>query len=189
MTPLAKEFRWSPVTRVRSWDVAIGALLFAAVAAGVARAGGPFATCIAIAELTWLIGIAWWDAHTLRAPNLAVFSGLALALTVALSIGLATFWQSLAGAGCSFLVVAVVAVAGRGAMGAGDVKYAALAGAVVGIQAVVPMLVIAALSGGAIAALVLTLRLRDRKAVMAFTPLLALGAVASVAWFDSILAR
>jgi prepilin signal peptidase PulO-like enzyme (type II secretory pathway) len=136
---------------------------------------------VASAELTLLAGIAAWDARTLRAPNVAVLPGLAAVVAVSACFGAGALAQSAAGMGACFLLVGLVAVLGRGAMGAGDVKFGALVGAVVGLNGVLVTVAVAFIAGGVLAAIVLGLRLRDRKASMAFTPFLALGVVAALA--------
>ncbi len=170
-------------------DVLMGGLLAVAVAASLARGDSPYAA-LGLATLTgWLTAIAWFDARTLRAPNRAVLPGVAASLLFAATLGRDTFLGSLGGGLLAFLLVGVVAAAGRGRMGAGDVKYAAFAGAVVGLRSVLPMLAVGFIAGGVIAAAVLALRLRERSASMAFTPLLALGVVAAVVFAPVIATR
>lgn len=177
------------LTGLRGSDVVMGMLFAVAICVALVKTPGPLTAAAAITELSCLVAIAWWDSRTLRAPNAAVAAGLALTLAFAVALGASSLWQAVAGSLSAFLAVGAVALAGRGAMGAGDVKYAALCGAVVGLRGVLPLLAMSAIAGGAIAGIVLLLRLRDRKDSMAFTPLLALGAVVTLAWLPVYLVR
>jgi leader peptidase (prepilin peptidase)/N-methyltransferase len=110
-------------------------------------------------------------------PNALVLALLVWALVQAFLFGrltpLAAGLGVLAGGGLLF----VMAVAGRGAMGAGDVKLAAALGAVLGWPAVFPALLYGIIAGGVAALLLLLLRRAERKSYFAYGPYLALGAV------------
>ncbi len=71
----------------------------------------------------------------------------------------------------------LIAVAGRGAMGMGDVKLAAALGAVLGYPAVLSALFAGIIAGGLAALILILTRRIGRKDYMAYGPYLALGAI------------
>ena len=168
---------------LRPSDAVLAALAAGGLAVAAWRsADWIFAIAIAL-DMAMLWGIAWWDSRTLRAPNVAVGSALLVALAIALAIGMSAFFSALGGGAILFAVMLLIMLLGRGAMGAGDVKFAALAGVVVGVQGVLPVLFVAFITGGVVAAAALGLRLRKRKDPIAFTPFLAAGALAALAFY------
>jgi len=129
------------------------------------------------------------DIRTLRAPNTITYSSLGCALLLAAPLGGSAVAQALGGAAASFLVLLAVALAGRGAMGMGDVKAGTMCGAVVGLNSVPLMLLSGFFAGGIFAAAALAARLRNRKDVVAFTPFLVLGAMIALALGNGYLVR
>jgi len=129
---------------------------------------------VAVTGLLLLISLVDWRSR--RIPNALVFALLAWAPLQMAWLG----WPSpaagvaglLAGGGL-FLFLALL---GRGAMGAGDVKLAAALGAVLGLPLILPALLLGALGGGAAALLLLVTGRAGRKDPMAYGPYLALGA-------------
>ena len=73
----------------------------------------------------------------------------------------------------------VIEVIGRGAMGRGDTKLAAVIGLMRGFPAVVSALIAGILIGG-LMALTLLLRGQGRKATFAYGPALAIGCLISI---------
>jgi len=168
-----------------SLPIAVGASLFVAgVAVVIARGGGPARQVLGTADMAALGLIAATDARTLIAPNRIVYPSLALALAGAFALGPEAGVDALSGGASAFTVLLLVALAGRGAMGFGDVKVGVLCGVVVGLRGVVPMLFITFLAGGVLAAVLLALGIRRRNDAMAFTPLLVGGVLASLAAFN-----
>ena len=137
--------------------------------------------------LAVLAGIAIHDLRTLRAPNRVVYPAIALAALASLTLGRADAADALLGGAVAFLALLAVTLVSRGSMGLADTKVGALCGMAVGLNAVLPMLAVAFVSGGAVAASVLALRIRGRRDVVAFTPFLAAGVLASVVWFEPYL--
>ncbi len=179
------------LSAVGSWrrtDLVAGAIACAAWATAIARAEDVTHLTAMGSAGTLLAAIAWFDFRTLRAPNLMVLPGLAVVLCTALLFGTDALFQATAGAAVAFALMLLVAMVGRGAMGLGDVKFAALTGATVGLRLVLPALVVAFVIGGVVAAVVLGFGLRRRKDVVAFTPLLAAGAIAAMAFYPGYLA-
>lgn len=135
------------------------------------------------AALLVLATIAVIDLRTLRAPNRYVLAALVLALSAALaSRSGGTLVDAALGVLLAFVVLLAVALAGRGAMGFGDVKYGAACGAIVGVSGVLPMLMFTFVGGALFAVVMLASRLRSRRDVVAFTPFLLAGVVATLVW-------
>jgi len=88
--------------------------------------------------------------------------------------------EALAGGAVGLALFGAIALLGRGAMGAGDVKLAAAIGLIVGYPQVVSALFLGVVLGG-LAALVAILRGLGRKAAIPYAPWLALGAVIALA--------
>ena len=82
--------------------------------------------------------------------------------------------------------VIVVLINPRG-MGMGDVKLAGLIGLVVGFPITVVALLVGILIGGLVAVVLLSLRLKGRKDVIAYGTFLALGPMAALLWGNDIL--
>ena len=78
----------------------------------------------------------------------------------------------------------LVALAGRGAMGAGDVKLAAALGAVLAYPLILPALLWGVLAAGGGALLLLVTRRVRRKDTIPYGPYLALGAW--LVWMGSL---
>ena len=122
-----------------------------------------FQTVLVALYLVVLTGIAIHDARTRRAPNAVVYPALGLAVFGSLLLGPTGLREALLGGLVAFLVLLVIAIASRGAMGFGDTKVGALCGMAVGLSGIAPMLIVTFVSGGVVAAGVLGLRLRDRR--------------------------
>ena len=88
-----------------------------------------------------------------------------------------------AGAG-ALLVLTLLAILGRGALGGGDVKLMGVLGLWLGINGIVRTASVGFMLGGAYALVMLFLRLRKRKDYFAFGPFLIIGAV--VAWLAQV---
>lgn len=124
------------------------------------------------------------DVRTHRLPNRIVVP--ALIVTIALLTASCAFgapWAALVralGAGAAlFFFFVVLRVAGRGAIGGGDVKLAALVGVVlgwVGWSAVLLGVVVAFLVGGVVAVVLLATRRATGATRIPFGPFLVIGA-------------
>jgi leader peptidase (prepilin peptidase) / N-methyltransferase len=90
----------------------------------------------------------------------------------------------LAGGGIFFVII----VASKGGMGGGDMKLGAMLGAFLGWKVALISLLIAVLSGGVVAAVLLLTRARGRKDPVPFGPFLALGGFAGLLWGETLLA-
>ena len=93
------------------------------------------------------------------------------------------------GIGFGFFLVVFILVSllyGEG-MGFGDVKLAGLIGLAVGSPNVVVALLLGIILGGVVAIVLLALKVKKRKEAIPFGPFLALGAMVTLVWGDSIL--
>ena len=144
------------------------------------------AVALTVGALLVLAAIAVIDVRTLRAPNRYVGGALALALAAGLALSGAALLDAALGVGLAFALLLVVAIAGRGKMGLGDVKYGAACGGVVGLQGVMPMLFFTFIGGAAFAVVLLVLGLRSRRDVVAFTPFLFAGVLFAVVWSGAV---
>jgi prepilin signal peptidase PulO-like enzyme (type II secretory pathway) len=160
------------------------AIAAAAVLAVLLKEPGLHRGLLGIAYLAVLTFIAMHDVRFRRAPNRVVYPALALAVGASLTLGWSDAREALLGGLVAFLVMFVLAIIGRGAMGFGDVKVAALCGIVVGFHGVLPMLVLALIAGGLVAAAVLLLRVRKRTDSMAFTPFLVGATALSMLYYS-----
>ena len=91
------------------------------------------------------------------------------------------------GSGIGLGIFLLIVLLSRGGMGWGDVKMAALIGLVLGYPLVFVALLLAVISGGLIAVILLMVRVKGRKQSIAFGPFLSLGAMATLLWGTNIL--
>lgn len=148
------------------------------------------------------------DAEKMLLPNAITYPGFVIALLLSATITLlhlrppwslvlplpetlefanVYFYNVLIGALCGFLLLLLVVIASRGGMALGDVKLAALIGAMVGFPSVLVALFLAVIAGGLVAMVLLMARKRGRKDPIPFGPFLCAGAVAAMLWGRYIL--
>ena len=96
-----------------------------------------------------------------------------------------SIWQRLAAAAGAFIVLAALAILGRGALGGGDVKMMAALGLWFGVNGIITTACIGFIVGGVAAVVFLLLKIHGRKDFFAFGPFLIIGAV--VAWLSQVL--
>jgi len=104
----------------------------------------------------FLCTAAWWDLTTRRVPNQLTLAGLAAAVLLRAPLGLEACLRGLEGFGVA-LGVAVLFY-GLGAVGGGDAKLLALAGAFLGLQALPGALAYIVLLGAALAIVMMARR-------------------------------
>jgi len=146
----------------------------------------PVAIALTAAALIALGAIAVIDLRTMRAPNRYVAGALTLALAAGLTLSGGALLDATLGAVLAFVLLLIVALAGRGKMGLGDVKYGAACGGVLGIQSVVPMLLVTFVGGALVATALLIWGLRSKQDVLAFTPFLFAGTLIALAWSGAV---
>ncbi len=148
-----------------------------------------YADLLLLAFVAWLAVIAAIDVRMHRAPNRIVYPSIVLAALAPIPLGWPAVVQALGGGVLAFALLAIVVLAGRGRMGAGDAKVGAVAGLAVGASGVPTLLATAFIGGSAFALVMLGLRVRTRHDVVAFTPMLLAGALAALATQGSYLVR
>ena len=131
-------------------------------------------TCLYTAFLLAVLVI---DFEHRRVLNIMLAPAAVVALLFSLLPGAPDPLQALLGGALGFGVFLLLALIGRGKMGAGDVKLAGVIGLMTGYPAVIPALVFGVLLGGVAAIILLITRRAGRKGTMAYAPYLALGAI------------
>ncbi|MCY4640872.1 MAG: A24 family peptidase [Chloroflexi bacterium] len=166
--------------RAAPWCAAGGGL----VALGAAALGG-----VAPAEAAYVavfggvfVLLAWLDLGTRTIPNAIVYPVLVLALGLSPSEPGPGLAESLAGGLVALAAWSAIRALSRGGLGGGDVKMAALVGAVVGLPGIVAASALTAMSAGLVAgALLLTRTLRPGDA-LPYGPFLAFGGLVGLVW-------
>ena len=87
-------------------------------------------------------------------------------------------WNYIVGAFIGFGIIYLIVIL-TGGMGEGDVDIALICGLFLGIKGVIVTLFIAIILGGIVGSIILILKLKDRKAEIAFGPYLAIGGIIS----------
>ena len=96
-----------------------------------------------------------------------------------------SIWQRLAAGAGAFVVLAALAILGRGALGGGDVKMMAVLGLWLGVNGIITAASVGFIIGGIAAIVMLLFKVHGRKDFFAFGPFLIIGAV--VAWLGQVL--
>ena len=96
-----------------------------------------------------------------------------------------SIWQRLAAGAGAFVVLAALAILGRGALGGGDVKMMAVLGLWFGVNGIITAASVGFIIGGIAAIAMLLFKVHGRKDFFAFGPFLIIGAV--VAWLGQVL--
>ena len=102
------------------------------------------------------------------------------------SEGLSAIVDALAGGVVGFAIFLAFAALARGGMGGGDVKLVGVIGVWTGLRILPVALMLAVVSAGLIAILLLLFRLRKRKDAIPFAPYLAGGTVVALFWGQAI---
>jgi leader peptidase (prepilin peptidase)/N-methyltransferase len=110
-------------------------------------------------------------------PNVLTVPGIVFGLVFALLGWTSSFWTSILGAVVGFLLLFLIALASRGGMGMGDVKFMAMIGAFLGWKSVFYVLFGASLLGSVGGILYLYLTKQGRKTPIPFGPSLAVAAL------------
>lgn len=163
-----------------SWrTVAIVAAAVAVLAATGARFDGLGDRAIVAASAAVFVLCSATDLMSYRVPNAVTYPAILIALALGLVAAEADPADVVAGgllAGGLLFVPALL----TSSMGMGDAKLALFAGLLLGLRAVVPALLLMAISGGIVAGVLLAFRLRPRGAPMPYAPFIALGAVVTL---------
>ena len=95
-------------------------------------------------------------------------------------------WENLLSGALGAIVIGTIVVV-TGGMGEGDIEIALIIGLFLGIKGIILTLFIAFILGGIIASLILILKIKGRKAEIAFGPYLAMGAIISLLYGTDII--
>ena len=143
---------------------------------------------IGLALVAALIAITGIDLLHQIIPDVITVPGILLGFLANSLAGRVSWLDSvlgiLAGGGIFFVIIFV----SKGGMGGGDMKLGAMLGAFLGWKVALISLLIAVLSGGGVAAVLLLTRARGRKDPVPFGPFLALGGLAGLLWGETLLA-
>lgn len=139
-----------------------------------------------------LIAITVIDLHYQIIPDVISLPGIIIGVLGSLIIPQIAFSTSLigviAGGGSLFLVATVYQwLFKREGMGGGDVKLLAMIGAFLGWKAVILTILLSSFIGSIIGITVMLIKGKDFKYAIPFGPFLALGAVISLFWGESLI--
>ena len=164
-------------------ELLVGVAFVASFSAVLVRDPGVHRGLLTFGYLALLFLMAMHDVRSLRVPNGIAYAGLGFGVAASLTLGRGDALEALLGGTAAFLLLLLIAIAGRGAMGFADVKVGALCGIVVGLSGVLQMLFVAFASGALLSAVLLALRIRKPKDVMAFTPFLVAATAFSISYY------
>ncbi|MEX1023064.1 MAG: A24 family peptidase [Dehalococcoidia bacterium] len=159
---------------------ALAGIASVAAAAALALDVVPLAAAAVAGTLLYLVAVVTVDLRERRVPNVWTYPATVGALLLAAITGPSTFLVAVAGLALGGGVLALLAAVTRGAIGMGDVKLGAAAGAVLGPAGAVTLLLAGSAAGGVLAVVWLIAGGRRREA-MPYAPALALGALAALA--------
>lgn len=138
----------------------------------------PVQAAVACLYAAFLLTVAVIDLEHRRVLNVMLAPAAVVALLASLLPGPPSVPGAVLGGVAGFGLFFLIAIIGRGKMGAGDVKLAGVIGLMLGFPAAITALVIGILLGGAAAMVMLITRRAGRKTYIAYAPYLALGALA-----------
>ena len=118
--------------------------------------------------------------------NVVVIPAIAVALAASILIGKPTLLSAVIGGAVGFGFFWIVALVGRGAMGAGDVKLAAFLGVATGIPNIITALIFGVFAGGLVALILVISGIKTMKSYIPYGPFLVFGG-ALVIFFGPLL--
>ena len=165
-------------------NIALAAGLFVAMFLGLilpASTVGKALSCFLLCWL-WLLWLIDYRFQFIFDDSLLPLVAVGLAATPWLPFSI---WQRLAAGAGAFVVLAALAILGRGALGGGDVKMMAALGLWRGVNGIITAASVGFIIGGIAAIVMLLFKVHGRKDFFAFGPFLIIGAV--VAWLGQVL--
>ena len=141
----------------------------------------------ALLLLAALVAITGIDLDHQIIPDIITLPGIVVGALLAIALHPASWLDTLFGivvGGGLFLVIILVS---GGGMGGGDMKLGALMGAFLGWKLVLLAILLGVFAGGSVAIGLLVTGTKGRKDPVPFGPFLALGAVISLLWGNSLL--
>ncbi len=115
-------------------------------------------------------------------PNRLTYPALLLAAAFAWAWPEHGVVSTFAGGGAALALMVALYILGRGALGFGDVKMAALLGLVAGLGGALFGLLLGAMVAGGVVAVLLALRVVRRGDYIPYGPFIALGAIVAILW-------
>jgi leader peptidase (prepilin peptidase)/N-methyltransferase len=143
---------------------------------------------IALAFSSALIVVTGIDLVHQIIPDVVTLPGIGAGVLANLVTGRVTVIDSLLGILVGGGTFFVIILASRGGMGGGDMKLGAMLGAFLGWKITLIALLVAVLTGGAVAVVLLLAKAKRRKDPVPFGPFLALGGMAGLFWGERLLA-
>ena len=137
----------------------------------------PVQMAVACLYAAFLLTVAVIDLEHRRVLNVMLAPAAVGALLASLLPGPPSVLSAVLGGAAGFGLFFLIAIVGRGKMGAGDVKLAGVIGLMLGFPAAITALVIGIFLGGAAAIILLLTHRAGRKSTFAYAPYLALGAL------------
>ncbi|MCS6828252.1 MAG: A24 family peptidase [Caldilinea sp.] len=167
-----------PLASKRHLIVVLTSILLTAVI--VTRWGWSVQTGVGWVYMLFLLAVAVIDFEHHRVLNIMLAPAALVVAAISLLPGAPGLPGALLGGSVGFGVFLLLAIAGRGALGMGDVKLAGVIGMMLGYPYVVTALVAGALLGGVAALVLLATRRATRKTAIAYAPYLACGALLTI---------
>jgi len=168
--------------------------VFVAISAGlIAGAAARFNDVADVIVVSLYIAVfvtcAATDLASFRVPNVITYPATVLALLAAAFMPEGDLRAALIGGATAAGFMLVALVISRGAMGLGDVKLAIVSGLAVGWPLVGDVLLLMALSGGAVAVVLLAVRVRGRRDPIPYAPFISAATIAVILWQGTAFAR
>jgi leader peptidase (prepilin peptidase)/N-methyltransferase len=171
----------------RTWAyVLVAAALIAGAGVRFHNAGEAVVVAVYIAVL---VACAATDLTSFRVPNAITYPATIFTLLAAALMPHGDLRASLVGGATAAGFMVVALIISRGAMGLGDVKLAIFAGLAVGWPLVGDTLLLMALSGGAVAVVLLATGLRGRRDPIPYAPFISAATIAVILWQGTAFAR
>ena len=95
-------------------------------------------------------------------------------------------WTNIIGAAIGFITIWSIVALTNG-MGEGDIDIALICGLFLGTKGIIVTMFLAFILGGIVAITILILKIKDRKAEMAFGPYLAIGVLVSIIYGEKLI--
>lgn len=130
--------------------------------------------------MLFLLAVTVIDLEHHRVLNVMLVPAAIVVAVISLLPGGPGLFNALLGGIVGFAIFFLLALAGRGALGMGDVKLAGVIGMMLGYPSVVTALLAGALLGGLAALILLATRRATRKTAIAYAPYLACGAFMTI---------
>ncbi|MBU9721912.1 MULTISPECIES: prepilin peptidase [Bacillaceae] len=142
---------------------------------------------IALAFISLLVIISVSDLHMMLIPDKILLFFLGLFIVMRIFIPLTPWWDSILGAAVGFGLLLLLAIASKGGMGGGDIKLFGVIGIILGLKGVLMTIFIGSLIGAIVGGVGLLTKKVTRKTPIPFGPFIAIGAITSFFFGNSLL--